>query len=290
MRLFHVSAAGAALAFLFIGELAEAVSRPAPKSAASGETQVVAKASGREITLSELRAEMGRLGLSMSDPDAERVALDSLVSRTLLVGAARTQNLHRKPDAMLRMAAAEEQALADLYLGLAAQPPEPTPEEIEDFIGANPSLFSDRRVYDFAVLTLPTAKFDDKAMAPLFDDARDFGALVAALERAQTTFSVSAAVQPSTAFPQAIREQLARYTVSDNIVVKGEAQTQIMKIMRARKEVLPTSEWRLLARRSLLEETAAARAEALVSRLKAKAQIAYYRPSAAPARAPAPSK
>jgi len=181
------------------------------------------------------------------------------------------------------MQAAQEQTLADLYLALAAQPPEPAPEEIDDFIAANPSLFSDRRVYDFSVLTVATLKFDEKRMGPLFDDAPDFTALVADLERSRTEFFVSGAVQPSTAFPKPLREQLARYTVSDNIVIQGEAQTQIMKILRVRKELLPQSEWRPLARRLLLDEAAASRAEGVIRRLKGQAKIAYYRPSAAPA-------
>lgn len=292
MRLVLAGVSGLALTLLTPLAPAEAVSRPAPKTAASGETQVVARADGREITLIDLRAEMLRLGLSMSDPEAERTALESILNRTLLASAARAQSLHRKPDAVLRMQAAQEQALADLYLGIAAQPPEPAPEEIEDFIAANPSLFADRRVYEFAVMTLPTAKFDEKAHGPLFDDAPNFAALSAALERAQTEFAVSGAVQPSTAFPKPMREQLARYTVADNIVIQGEAQTQIMKILSARKELLPQSEWRPLARRMLLEEAASDRAASLVRRLKGQAKIAYYRPSAAPAPAPktAPQK
>lgn len=288
MRLFEAVAACAALALLSAGG-ASAAARSEPKMAASGETQVVAKAGGREITLSELRAEMARLRLSFNDSGAERVALDSLVNRTLLAGAARVANLHRKPDAVLRIQAAQDQALADLYLGLAAQPPEPTPDEIEDFIAGNPSLFSDRRVYDFAVLTIPTDKFDEKSMSPLFDEEPNFDALVAALERAGAAYSIAGAAQPSNAFPKPVREQLARYTVADNIVIKGEAQTQIMKITRARREALPTSEWQAAARRLLIEDAAGARAERLVARLKGQAQIAYYRQSAAPAKA-APAK
>lgn len=292
MRLVLAGASAFALVFLHPGAQADSAPRPEPKTAASGKTQVVARTDNREITLGDLRAEMMRLGLSMNDPNAERMALESIINRTLLAGAARAQNLHRKPDAILSMQAAQEQALADLYLALAAQPPEPTPEEIEDFIAANPSLFADRRVYEFSVLTLPTARFDEKSMGPLFDDTPDFTALIALLQRTQTEFAVSGAVQPSTAFPKPVREQLARYTLSDNIVIQGDTQTQIMKILRARKELLPQSEWRTLARRILLEEAASDRAEGLVRRLKGEARIAYYRPSAAPAPAPraAPQK
>lgn len=270
---------------LAAGAIADAAAARAPaKPAASGETQVVAKAGSREITLSELRVEMSRLGLAVNAPDSERIALDSIISRSLLIGAARSANLHRKPDALLRMKAAEEQALADLYLAIASQPPEPTPEEIQDFVAANPSLFADRRVYDFMILTLPTDRFDDKAMASLFDDSPDFAALAAALQTSSIPYSIAAATHPSTGFPKSVREQLARYTVSDNIVIKGGEQTQIMKIARARREALPASDWPVIARRAILEEAATTRAEDTLARLKSAAAVVYFRPSAAPAK------
>ncbi len=260
----------------------DAHARSQPETAASGRTQVVAKSGGREVTLSELRVEMARLGLSSSDPAAERLALDSIIERSLLAQAARAADLHRRPEAVLRMKSAEEQALADLYLATASQPPEPTPEEIEDFIAANPSLFAERRIYDFQILSLPTLAFDEKALAPLFDEERDFATLSGALRAKGVQHALTGATQPSTAFPKPVREQLARYSVSDNIVIKGDAQTQIMKIMRAERETSPTSEWRPFARRMLVDEAAASRARELVARLKGKAEIAYYRLGAAP--------
>lgn len=265
----------------------DAAARAPAKPASSGETQVVAKAGPREITLSELRVEMSRLGLGVNASDSERIALDSIISRSLLVEAARSANLHRRPESVLRMQAAQDQALADFYLSISAQPPEPTPEEIADYIAANPSLFSDRRVYDFLILTLPTGRFDDAAMAPLFDESADFAALAAMLEKSGVAYSIASATHPSNGFPKPVREQLARYAVSDNIVIKGGEQTQIMKISRARREALPSSEWPATARRAILEEAAAKRAEETLARLRRAAAIEYYRPSAAPAKSAA---
>jgi EpsD family peptidyl-prolyl cis-trans isomerase len=261
--------------------------RVEPK-AASGQTQVVAKVGGREVTLSELRAEMAQLGLSIGGPEAERIALDSILNRALLSQAARAANLHRRPEAALRIKIAEDQALADLYLATASQPPEPTPEEIEDFIAANPSLFADRRVYDFQILSLAASAFDEKALSPLFDREADFTALSGALKANSVDYAIAGATQPSTAFPKPVREQLARYSVSDNIVIKGDAQAQIMKIMRVEKKPAPAAEWGPLARRLLIEEAAGKRADALVARLKREAGVSYYRVSAAPAKPAAP--
>lgn len=255
---------------------------------ASGETQVVARAAGREITLTELRLEMARLGLPLTDPASERTALQSLINRTVLSMAARDADLHRRADAITAMRAAQDQALADLYLGTVAQPAEPTPQEIDEFIRAHPSVFAERRFYEFLVLTMPSDAFDEDKVTPLFDEEPDFSRLVDALKRADVEYSLANAAQPATAFPEPIREQLARYAVADNIVIRGEAKTQVMKITAARRDATASSQWPALARRMILEEESAARASAVLERLKTEAAVAYYRKSSAPAAAAKP--
>jgi EpsD family peptidyl-prolyl cis-trans isomerase len=256
---------------------------PDKKTVASGKTQVVAKAGGREITLTELRLEMGRLGLSPTDPASERAALESLLNRTLLAKAARAADLHRKPETMARMYAAQDQALADYYLALASQPAEPTRQEIDDFIRSNPSLFAERKTYDFLVLSLETKNFNEKALTPLFDHEADFSRVTDVLDKAGARYSLAGAAQSGAAFPQPIREQLARYGARDNIVIKGDETTQIMKITRVRADGSGAADWPQLARRFLLEEAAAKRADDLMARLRRENDIAYYRPTAAPA-------
>lgn len=252
------------------------------KTVASGKTQVVASVGGREITLTELRIEMNRIGVSPNDPNGERAALQSLVNRTMLAKAARDSNLHRKPETMARMYAAQDQALADYYLALASQPAEPTREEIDEFIVANPSLFAKRKTYDFSVLTLETKNFDETALTPLFDHEADFSRLAAVLAKAGAAYSISPATQSGAAFPAPVREQLAKYVARDNIVIKGDESTQILKIIAERPDAESAAQWPQLARRMLMEQTAARRAEALLARLKTGSDIAYYRATAAP--------
>jgi EpsD family peptidyl-prolyl cis-trans isomerase len=252
------------------------------KGVASGKTQVVARAGGRELTLTDLRLEMARLGLLPADPNSERIALESLVARTLLAKAAREANLHRKPDAMARMYAAQDQALADYYLAIASQPPEPTRPEIDAYITANPSLFGGRRAYDFLVLTLDSKNFREDALTPLFDRDADFSRLTAVLAKAGAPYSLASATQSGAAFPPPIREQLSKYAVRDNIVLKGDHETQIMKITAVRDDKLPAAEWGPLARQLMLQEDARKRSEALLARLKKNGEVAYFRGAAAP--------
>lgn len=281
MSFLSFARAFAVLAVL-AGGIAGSSAADEKKPVASGKTQVVAKAGGRELTLTDLRLEMARLGLAPTDPNAERVALESLTARTLLAKAARESNLHKKPDAIARMYAAQDQALADLYLAIASRPPEPTRDEVEAYIRANPSLFADRKVYDFAILTLESKNFDDKTLTPLFDKEADFQRLAGLLDKAGARYALSAMTQSGAAFPAPIRLQLAKYGLHDNIVLRGEAETQILKITAVRSDAQPSGGWGPLARRLLIEEASVKRAEALMARLRKEGAVAYYRASAAP--------
>jgi EpsD family peptidyl-prolyl cis-trans isomerase len=259
------------------------------KPVASGKTQVVARAGGRELTLTDLRLEMARLGLAPTDPNAERVALESLTARTLLAKAARDASLHKKPDAIARMYAAQDQALADLYLAIASQPPEPTRGEIDAFIRANPSLFAERKLYDFAILTLDSKNFKEETLTPLFDKDADFARLASLLDKAGARFALSTMTQSGAAFPAPIRLQLAKYGLKDNIVLRGEAETQILKITGVRSDGQSSESWGPAARRFLIEAASVSRAETLMARLKKDGAVAYYRASAAPLPQPKPS-
>lgn len=252
------------------------------KKAASGNTQIVAKLGAREITLSELRVEMSRLGLASAAPDSERVALQSLVNRLALASEARKGEMHRRPEAILRMHAAQDQALADLYLSVASQPPEPLRREIDDYIAENPGLFTARKIYDFDVLSMPSEAFEDETLTPLFDQAENFDQLTAYLDQQKVNYSVSLLTQTSGAFPKPIREQLASYDVDDNIVLKGDVETKILKITNERKDRLNRKEWAPFARRVLMEQAARKRADNVIERIRKQSGLTYYRQSAKP--------
>jgi hypothetical protein len=194
--------------------------------------------------------------------------------------------LHKKPEGVARMYAAQDQALADYYLAISSQPAEPTDAEIEAFIAAHPTLFGDRRLYDFLVLSLESANFNEATLTPLFDEEKTFDRLSAVLSKAGARYSVTTARENGASFPQPIREQLARYGVGDNIVIKGEAATQILKIAALKPDPLPSREQGPLARRMLLEERAAARATQTLAHLTKQSGVSYFRASAAPKPAP----
>lgn len=275
-----------AVSFALLGAPSQTMATDRPQ-VSSGKTQVVARLNSREITISDLRSEMARLGLSPNDPAAEPAALQNIISRALLADAAREANLHRQPEALRQMATAREQALADIYLASASQPPEPTRIEIEDYIDAHPELFSRRRIYTFSVMALPTKVFDAEDLTPLFDTTSDFKDLSAQLDKGRVDYSITPAVQPSDVFPQAIRKQLGEYNVRDNIVIRGEETVQIMKITAVKNAAITNADAPASARRAIMAEKAQKRAAALLEKLKGDSRLSYYRETAAP---PAPAR
>jgi len=253
--------------------------RPTTKS---GKTQVLAKIDRREITVNELRTEMRRLGVTEPSIELQRLAMQSIINRHLLVEAAKKANFHRKPDALLQMRAARDQALADLFLGSATQAAEPTLDEIEDYIIDNPGLFVGRTRYEFLVLSLPSDGFYTDRHTPLFSETSDFSVLKGALDAEETAYAEKPLVQASSSFAREIRQQLALYGINDNIVIKSKDETQIMKIRDAEKAPLPSDEWRPIARRLVMEQNALNRARSLLDSLKLENSVTYFRADLAP--------
>ena len=249
---------------------------------ASGQTQVIAKIGKREFTISELRIELSRLGITEVTPEAERLALQGLINRHLLASQARSKNIHRQPEAIMRVEAAKNQALADYYLRAASHPPEPTLQELDDYIAAHPGLFTDRTEYDFSVVTLKSDLFRVEEMTALFSETADFSALERLMETEEIAFEKSNLTQPSSQFPRDIRTQLRTYGINDNIVLQDGKITQILKIIGIRPAPLPKTQWLAIARRLFLEEAAIKRAQGLMDGLKAGHRISYFRKSLAP--------
>ena len=68
----------------------------------------------------------------------------------------------------------------------------------------------------------------------------------------------------------------------DNIVIKGETETQILKIKDIVKSPMTGRDARILARRLLMQEEAQERASALVERLNTESTIRYFNAAFAP--------
>ena len=112
--------------------------------------QVVATLDGQEITVLEVNAELAGTPIppTMSRRDAEKAALENIITRRMLAEAAEQRELNKKPEFLLQERRAEEQLRVQaLARDIAAKVVTPTRDEADKFIGENPYLFANRTFF-----------------------------------------------------------------------------------------------------------------------------------------------
>ena len=112
--------------------------------------QVVATLDGQEITVLEVNAELAGTPIppSMSRREAEKLALENIITRRMLAKAAEERELNKKPEFLLQERRAEEQLRVQaLARDIAAKVVTPTRDEADKFIGENPYLFANRTFF-----------------------------------------------------------------------------------------------------------------------------------------------
>lgn len=112
--------------------------------------QVVATVDGKEITISELNAELE--GVNLPDEKARQAArqqaLQALITRTILTDIARDRKLDQTPLFLAQKRRLEENLLTDvLKRQIASKVTPPSKADAQAYMTANPDLFANRKVY-----------------------------------------------------------------------------------------------------------------------------------------------
>lgn len=111
------------------------------------EGQVAAVVNGEEVTLQELNTEIGASNVpqGMDKQIAQREALQHIIDRKLLLGAARDKKIDKSPEFQSQKLRADELLLAQTYAKqqLSAVPV-PTEADITKFMADHPNAFGNR--------------------------------------------------------------------------------------------------------------------------------------------------
>jgi len=111
--------------------------------------QVVATVDGKEITSSDLNAELG--GFTSPDPKvrkaAQSAALQQIVVRKALAQAAEKQKIDKTPEFAQQSQRERENLLVSTWQNrLVRSVPAPSPEEAQKYIAEHPELYSNRKI------------------------------------------------------------------------------------------------------------------------------------------------
>jgi peptidyl-prolyl cis-trans isomerase C len=131
------------------------------KGEALAKGQVVATASGKDITVHELNAELMGLALPAGEQrkQVEQQALQGLVSRTILADLARERGIDKSPSYSLQKRRAEEALLVQmLQRDIASKVPQVGRADADKFIAENPDLFAQRKIFTLDQIQFPAPK------------------------------------------------------------------------------------------------------------------------------------
>ena len=114
-----------------------------------GQTQVLAKVNGKEITVPEVNQHLSQqIYFSGSRKQIRREAIDAVINQHLLMDAAKKDKVNRNPDVMQALLLSQKQTLIKAYLAQkVAALSTPAAAEISAFYQANPLLFANRVLY-----------------------------------------------------------------------------------------------------------------------------------------------
>jgi peptidyl-prolyl cis-trans isomerase C len=119
-------------------------------AAALDKGQVVATVDGKDITVSQLNAELSGVALPAGDQrkQVEIGALQGLVNRTILANIARQRGIDKTPNYVLQQQRADEALLVQmLQRDIASKIAPPTRDEAAKFMTDNPDLFAQRKIF-----------------------------------------------------------------------------------------------------------------------------------------------
>ncbi|MFO1186755.1 MAG: EpsD family peptidyl-prolyl cis-trans isomerase [Alphaproteobacteria bacterium] len=247
-----------------------------------GESQVIARVGGEEITVHQLNAELSTVpGMAVQDPkELQRAVLRAIVFRTAMRQAAVKDKIDRDPQISLLKKAAVDKLLADTYLKRqTGTTPPPTSAEVDQFIVEHPLQFDDRRMYQFTRVTIPADKYSD-LMVPLFDEKPSFAELEAYLNEKSINYSSTDVRVASSDFPKDVQAQLVHFKVGDNVVVRGPQSIVILKIKSWVAAPVPRDQSREIAQNTLYQQSIQKRALSIQEALPATTKLEFMGPFA----------
>lgn len=112
--------------------------------------QVVARLNGEDITQLEVQAELAATPLppNIERRDAERIALNNIITRRMLMNEAKGRKLDQTPQFQQQQRRTSEQLYVQaLAADVARQVEDPTMNDADNFIRENPSLFAQRKIF-----------------------------------------------------------------------------------------------------------------------------------------------
>jgi EpsD family peptidyl-prolyl cis-trans isomerase len=212
--------------------------------------QVVATVDGTEITMADLKAEMGPD--ASSDAASQGQALERIIARKLLAAEARKQELDSTPLAAVLKVQAEETALAQLLARKVTDGvPKVSEDEINEFLRSFPTSVTDRRllaVDQFLVPNLPPKVLEEIVKVKTMEAAE------AILNTNKVMFRRTVTNVDTVSLDPGFAQQLVGTEGNDIFVMPNGQSAEIGRIVSSRPEPITGDQARVAARTILMRQ------------------------------------
>lgn len=243
--------------------------------------QVIATVGDREITASELQQEMASRQAGTITRDQ---ALDALVVRKILVGAAEQAKLDKLPATLLQQAKASELVLlSELSRSIHDAAPQPDDQEVADFVAKHPASYAERRIFlldQFVVLDTSNKELE-RRLKPL----QTLAQARALLDQLRIPFAQTIGAVDALTIDPDQAERMAALPVGELIVSPSEQGLRISQIRETVTLPLPDRDALRIARQTLWEKRAGTITNAKINQIIAAGRKeARYNPSYHPSK------
>ena len=244
----------------------------------NGETQVVAKVNGDEITIHQLNFALARVGDIPKEKqnEAANQVLRNLVDQQMLVKLALDKKLDRNPNVLQAIEASRSQILAQAVLEQLVQPlvSKPTDSEIHDYFVKTPELFSDRRIYKFAEISIPGAGQADK-IKKMLGEAKNLDEFVATLRKQNIPFKTQSVVKPAEELPTIFLPKFAKMAKGEVAFIPIADGISVLQMQDYKEQPVTEEQAKPLIAKYLLEQQRKTVLEAELKKLRNAAKIEY---------------
>ena len=248
--------------------------------------QVVATVDGDEITLTELNAELATMQIpaNADKKQVQNAALERIIERKLLAGAARQDGIDQNPEFIVRRQQAEDALLVQMLAKkISGGVKAPAPGAVEKFMTDNANMFGGRVVY-----TVDQIQFDAPKRTEYLKQlgaAHSMTDVVAALDSNGIKYQRGNAQMDSAMVPPQMMAQILKVPAGEPFVVPMNGKVAVSVITDSKPAPMTGDQVRPYAVNAVKNAELGKLLQARLAGEKGKAKIQYQPGFSAP---PAP--
>ena len=261
--------AAAALALVACDKLGHSLAAPA----------VAAKVNGADITFAQVDQEMGRppiLGVSDHPWPTTAAALDELIDQELILQKAHAAKIDRDPGVMQATQSARRAALAVGWLRSAVGVvPEPTDQEVDDYLHHHPELASGRRFFNWRLASFQASATQIADIQQQVARNMSFDGILGYLDANNLRYVRNQQTAASDQLSAESLRQLSAINPGDTALFTNGGHLELVQLTSEYAAPIDEGPVRTLVETTLSQERTKDAAGARIASLRAKANIEF---------------